>query len=161
MTKKIIYLTFLGLQFHPYISAQEYSVKGRISSEVYAHPAAGTWFYHIDGAYGLARQFDVGINLGTSFSPGIDNYLINLDARYYFTPLLFKNANNVDLYLKGSIGYHRTRSENLSSGGFTYAGYLGIRYFPFKRVGIMAEGGIDSFGFTLKTNFGLCFKLKL
>jgi len=150
------------------LKAQEYSVKGRVLSDLYTTHRSGVWFYNINGAYGLTRRFDLGIGMGVysgKYYKGYWHYFngcqIHFDMRYYFTPLLFKKTTNIDLYLKGSAGYLWSISNDTHRERQIYTGYLGFRYFPFKRIGVMAEAGMDILEPEFLFGFGLSFKLKL
>ena len=143
------------------VKAQDYSIKGKMNSDIYAHNATGVWNYTLNVSYGIGKQFDAGVYYTTHFYKEISLNKAGLDVRYYLTPFVFKKSQKFELYLKGSFGYiHQSNeSKNYVINDYTYGAYLGLRYYPFKRIGIMTETGYAR-NLDFVTNFGLTFKLK-
>ncbi len=168
MKKNIYLFSFLmGIIFSLPGLAQENAVKNRITLNVYTtpdeiifiSPKEGNWYYFLEGAYGINRYFDVGGSLGTSFLKNSDILITSAEARYYFTPLLFRKANKTDLYIKGLLGYHWTFSEGHPSKGCYCGGFLGFRYSPLRRMGLLLEAGyVKLYSPGVGINLGLSFR---
>ena len=152
---------FCSVVFFTY--AQREKNINRITLDIYTHPEAGTWFYYLDGAYKLNRYFDFGATFGTLFLKEVNSWQAAANARFYFSPLLLKKPEKMDLYVKGSAGYYRSVSpEKDIYPGFYYDGYLGIRYWPLTWMGVMGEGGFNCFSsWSLRFSFGLSFRFGL
>ena len=144
------------------LKAQDYSVKRQLNANIYANTQVPyTWMiYYVDVSYGIAKQLDLGLDFGTSSVGDYNTYLLAIVSRYYFTPLIIKNPQKIDLYLKAKFQYGMvfSKTTNYSDSGYGYGLYLGIRYMPLKRIGIMTEIGCVK-GWNIEANVGLSFNL--
>jgi hypothetical protein len=157
--KIIAFLFIVFINFNT--KAQDYTVKGQINTDIYSYYNVGAWFYTANMAYGITQQVDAGLYYSTLFLKNLNSNEFGLDVRYYLSPYIFKNTNKFDLYIKGSLGYLQQKSidKTYETGIYSYSAFLGLRYYPFKRIGIMAEIGYGKL-YDFNANFGLTFKLK-
>ena len=160
MKTNITILVITLMLLHLNLTAQDYSIKGKITSDIYAHFDYGGLLYTVDVSYGISKQFDMGLFYTSPFSK--NNFVITgLDLRYYLTPFIFKKSQKFELYLKTNIAYlyYYDKNHDDKIKDYSYGGFIGLRYYPVKRIGIMTEIGYERERY-INAYFGLTFKLK-
>lgn len=142
------------------VKTQKYTIKGQINANIYAS-TMHTWMeYYIDASYGVGKQLNLGLHFGTDYLDNFNNYIYGLDVRYYLTPFILKESKKVDFYTKASGSYilNKSKINNYTATGYSYRIFIGVKYMPFKYLGLMAEVGYGNFR-EFKANLGLSFRI--
>lgn len=91
---------------------------------------------------GISKTFSIGLGGTYYFSNSDEDYFIYVRASYHFGDL-FDLPSQLDIYPGVELGY-------LSTENIGIAGYVGIRYFFTKKIGVFAEiGNNGSIGLSL------------
>lgn len=130
--KKLLMVS-LFLLFVNATQAQSYDGKGdskiNVGYNIYGYGNGIKATY----GYGLSEQFSLGAGVTYYFNNDVNDYFIYARAGFHLGPLM-DLPSKLDIYPGIELGY-------LSSQNIGVAGYLGIRYFFYDRIGIYAELG--------------------
>lgn len=123
----VIFLCFTSIRAQSYKGKGDYKIN--LGYEIYGLGNGIKATYD----YGLSESFSVGIGGTYFFADSEEDYFIYLRTAYHFGDLL-DLPRQLDLYPGVELGY-------LSTENIGITGYLGIRYFFTKKIGIFAEIG--------------------
>ncbi len=130
--KKILIILCISLGYMP-INAQSYDGKGdskfNIGYEAYGFGNGIKATYD----YGLSELFSVGAGASAYFNDDENDYFIYARTQVHLG-IVFDMSCKFDIYPGVELGY-------LSSEKVGIAGYVGIRYFITKKMGLFAEIG--------------------
>jgi len=130
--KKILIILCISLGYMP-INAQSYDGKGdskfNIGYEAYGFGNGIKATYD----YGLSELFSVGAGASAYFNDDENDYFIYARTQVHLG-IVFDMSCKFDIYPGIELGY-------LSSEKVGIAGYVGIRYFITKKMGLFAEIG--------------------
>lgn len=125
------------------------NVNLNLNYRISKHFSVGGYFAYMSGK----SVFD------SSKGSATPTYFYGLNGYYHISPYFITNESpKLDVYVKGTVGLSKLKPQAYITGyppDFTWGAYVGVAYYPWKRLGFFGEIG---YGNTSIGQLGVSFK---